>query len=107
MTVTVSWTLPTQRTDNKALPVSEIAFVRFSVSQGGGALTHLIDVKADVDTTSLDQNFAPGSYVLRAVVHDRQTPARLSTPVDTPFVIPVTSLAAPNPVTGLTAAVTP
>jgi len=106
MTVTASWNLPTERTDGTALPASDIAFVRFSVSQGG-AFTHLIDVKPSVDTTTLDQNFAPGNYVLRAVVHDRQNPARLSTPVDTPFVIPVSSLAAPKPVTGLTAAVTP
>jgi len=37
-TATINWTLPTQRTDNTALPVSAIAFTRFTLSFNGGAV---------------------------------------------------------------------
>lgn len=105
MTVTVNFTLPTQRTDNTALPVSDIAFTRFSLSKDGGSFSQLVDVPAPNQTTTLTQDLAPGSYVLRSVVYDKQTPPRASTTVDTPFVIPVPVKAAPKPVTGQTAVV--
>jgi len=104
-TVTVSWTLPTQRTDNTALPVSQIAFTRFTLSFNGGAFTQLVDVPAPAATTTLSPTLAPGSYVIRSVVYDTQATPRLSTQVDTAFVIPAAVLAAPKPVTGQTAVV--
>jgi len=107
MTVAVTWTLPTQRTDNTALPVSAIAFTRFSLSTNGGAFVQLVDVPAPTVMQELPVTLTPGSYVIRSVVYDRQTPARTSTPVDTPFVIPVAALAPPRPVTNQTAVVTP
>jgi len=107
MTVAVNWTLPTQRTDNTALLVSAIAFTRFTLSTNGGPFVQLVDVPAPTVTHELPVNLAPGNYVIRSVVYDRQTPARTSTAVDTPFVIPAAALAAPRPVTNQTAVVTP
>lgn len=107
MTVAVNWTLPTQRTDGTALPASAIASTRFSLSFNGGAFAPLIEVPAPNATTTITQDLAPGSYVIRAVAVDRQNPARLSTHVDTPFVVPQPVLAAPRPVSGLTAVYTP
>lgn len=108
-TVTVNWTLPTQRTDNTALAASEIAFTRFSLSFNGGAFTQLVDVPAPTASTTLSTAAitTPGNYVLRSVVYDKQVPAKTSTAVDTPFTIPavVVALAAPKPVTGQAAVV--
>jgi len=107
MTVTANWALPTRRSDNTVLAVGDIAFTRFTLSRDGGAFTQLVDVPAPTATTTITQDLAPGNYVLRAVVFDRQNPQRTSTPVDVPFVIPVpvVVLAAPRPVTNLTAVV--
>ncbi len=107
MTVTVNWNLPTQRTDGTALPASAIAVTRFSLSYNGGAFTQLVDVPAPTATTTVTQNLQPGNYVLRSLVVDRQNPPRSSAAVDTAFVVPVPVLAAPRPVTGQTAVVTP
>lgn len=105
MTVTVNWNLPTQRADNTALAVADIAFTRFSLSTNGGAFVQLVDVPAPAVTTTVTTPLNPGNYVLRSVVVDKQVPPKLSTPVDTAFVIPAVSLAAPKPVTGQTAVV--
>lgn len=105
MTVTVNWNLPTQRTDNTALAVADIALTRFSLSTNGGAFVQLVDVPAPSVTTTVIAPLNPGNYVLRSVVVDKQVPPKLSTPVDTPFVIPAVALAAPKPVTGQTAVV--
>jgi len=103
MTVTVNYTPPTQRTDNTALPVSAIAFIRFSYAPAGGAFVQLADVPATSTTHTVDLNLAPGNYVIRSVVYDTQNPARTSTVVDTPLVVPVPVLAPPRPVTNQTA----
>lgn len=100
-TVTVNWDLPTKRTNGVALAVSEIAFTRFELSFNGGPFTLLVDVPAPQASTTMSPVLAPGSYVLRSSVYDKQTPAAVSAFVLTPFVIPASvpaPLPAPNPV---------
>lgn len=100
----VNWTNPTQRTDNTALT---LGFTRASLSFNGGAFQQVADIPAAQATTTISTALlnTPGNYVVRLQWFDTQNPARSSTVVDTPFVVPVAVLAAPKPGTGVSVAV--
>jgi hypothetical protein len=107
-TETVNFTLPNTRVGGAALAITEIALVRFLLQSGTGVFTQLVDIPNPTGTgsTSIAQVLAPGPYVIRGIVIDKQVPAVASAAKDFAFTVPAVPLGAPMPLTTLTVVVT-
>lgn len=69
MKANVQWNLPTQRTDNSALPAAQIAQIKvFSSLNGGGY--GLIGTAAGDATSFLTDVLAPGTYNFKVTAVD-------------------------------------
>jgi hypothetical protein len=98
LTFTLTWVLPVTRTDGSALAPTDIAKVTVADSLGISS-----DLPAGaVSFTTGDLSAAPGAHAFSVTVTD--TAGNVSPPDVAVGTVPVPTLAAPGPVTGLTIA---
>jgi hypothetical protein len=100
--IRLSWVLPTQRVDGKALAASDIAFTRiFMRVQGAPSFTALSDVPSP-ESSLLIGDLDAGTYDFEAMVFDRQVPAKSSAAASASATV---FAAAPQAVSAFTATV--
>jgi hypothetical protein len=107
--VTLSFSLPSTRTDNSALALTEIASFTVTPSASGGTVSAPSTVAGPFTTpaqTFVDNAPDMGNTVSYAVVVT-DTQGNASAAASASVVVPPTTLAAPSPVTGLTATFNP
>lgn len=95
---TLTWTLPTQRVDGRALDVSELKETRIEMSSDGGAnfVEAALVPASDAQQQFVVENLTAGDYIFRATVFDLD--GRNSAPAD----VTGTVLGNPEPVSDLT-----
>lgn len=82
-TATLTWPLPTTRTDLTPLLLEDIAGVKVSMSaDGGGHFSPPVLVPAGVEQTFSASNLTPGVYIFRLVVEDMEGRNSANTDVD-------------------------
>lgn len=106
-TVTISFTPPTKRKDDTALPPEQIKQIDFELSADNGTTWTNVGHRAANDSNLVLQDLDVGQYLIRDYVTDTQNPA-LTSDFSAPFgfEIKAPQLAAPNPavITGVVVA---
>lgn len=80
--VRINYALPTQREDNKPLPVDQISHVIVQMSADGGVNFAEIDQVPAPETEVLVRELEPGTYHFEFVVVDKQSDPKFSDVVD-------------------------
>jgi hypothetical protein len=102
MNATVSWDLPTTRTDGKALPVDQIEATEVSLSADQGDNFTVLNNVLAPETSLLIPDLTFGTWIVRLIVLDMG--GRRSVAVDEQFVI---EQAPPGPVENPSVELTP
>ena len=69
-TMTISWALPTKRSDGSALTLAEIRESEVALSADNGSTWSVLGVVANNSTQTFNKDLAPGAYKVRVVVID-------------------------------------
>ncbi len=92
-TMTISWVLPTKRTDNTALTLAEIKESEVALSADNGTTWSVLGTVANNVTQTFNRDLAPGPYKVRVVVID--TLGQRGTPAISDAIVTVAPPAAP------------
>lgn len=92
-TLTISWALPTKRTDGTALALGEIKESEVALSSDNGSTWNVLGAVANNATQTFNRDLAPGSYKVRVIVID--TSGQRGTPAISDAVVTLAPPAAP------------
>jgi len=94
----VSWQLPTVGATQAPIAYVDVQIAVAGASPSFSSFSHVTPDQAQTETVT---ELEPGDWIVRLIVVDTQKSPKSSTPVDTPFNVPVPALEAPSPVTNV------